>query len=176
MNRKIKRPAPGDRRATDKAVVEMLEKLDALHDHYVGFTRRVLGALVIMAVFTFVALGLGGIQVVRLGVVSRHQRNESDLRQDQLCIVFERSYQQQVQQLRATYSFLAQVPPSERSTQLNKAIIAGVPKQEALVTTFAPPTFCAPTNVGLSTPVPKMPKRPKALDWLPPPVRIHTHP
>lgn len=177
MDRRISPPPPGaDRRATDKVITDMIEKLDALHNSYVLFTRRVLRALVIIGITTFIALAIGAVQLYRFTTIQTHQRDESHLRQDQLCVVFERSYLQQVQQLVATYDFLRHTPASERGTQLNKAIIAGVPKQEAQVTTFAPPAFCAPRNVGLSTPVPKVPKRPKDLGWLPPPVRIHTHP
>lgn len=93
----------------------------------------------------------------------REQRAEAAERRDQTCLLFERSFRDDVNQLQARYDYLLGLTPRQRRTGLNRVIFAQLPTSRAHAVASRPPPYCAPTRVGLDEPFPEVPKRPKAL-------------
>jgi hypothetical protein len=97
-------------------------------------------------------------------------RDEGAQRRNQTCVIFERKQKKDVDQLRDTYHYLAQLSPREyaeakagRGELLNRAVIANLPKTVADAKEDDAPEFCDAPGVGLPEPDPVLPKRPRRL-------------
>lgn len=92
---------------------------------------------------------------------------EATVRQDQICLVFERLHVTEVQRLENTYAYLSALPSAELRTTLNQTVLRQVPETERRVREIRPPRFCDAPGIGLPEPNPEVPRRPLGLD-LPP--------
>lgn len=90
-------------------------------------------------------------------------RAESFDRQDQACMISERTYTQQVRSLRVTYSYLLSLTEKQRKEPINVVLRKELPATEARVRSSAPPAFCSGKGIGLPNPLPRMPTRPLGL-------------
>jgi hypothetical protein len=92
--------------------------------------------------------------------------SESSERKHQNCQIFERNNLEAVARLRNTYRYLMELPPEERSSQLNRAVLRQLPEIEANARADAAPPYCDDEGVGLDEPDPEIPARPPGLSPL----------
>jgi hypothetical protein len=88
-------------------------------------------------------------------------QSEGIARRDQTCVLFERQHNAAVDQLKQTYVFLLHPPPQLKA--LTPIALGQLPTQEAAAHASTPPAYCAPVSVGLPSPFPRIPPRPKGL-------------
>ena len=103
--------------------------------------------------------------------VARIER-ETKERRGQICLSFETTHLNEVQQLSDTYRFLRELPEADKHTSLTKAIVQNLPmleknaKSDQDSSGIFVPTYCDAPNVGLPEPDPIPPQRPKEVDDL----------
>lgn len=88
------------------------------------------------------------------------QAREGAERRDQNCLIFERSQDRAVTQLRRTYEYLADLTPKQLAEPLNTAVIAGLPAEVTDAQTSDAPPYCNAPGVGLPEPDPLLPQPP----------------
>jgi len=96
--------------------------------------------------------------------------NEGKSRRDQSCTLFERTHNQDVSQVYATYHYLSGLRAADARHDLNPEILANVPKIESDALASRPPNYCAPVSVGLREQL-TLPARPAFAVPVPPPPR-----
>lgn len=84
---------------------------------------------------------------------------EGRKRRDQQCVLFERSHLKDVQDLRATYKYLAKIKPPEAASTINQTIARGLPEQEEQARTDTAPGYCDAKGIGLPEPDPQLPPK-----------------
>lgn len=77
--------AERERRKDHESLVRLLGSLDDLQDHYIGFTRRVLIGMAVLAVTNVVALGIGGVLIYRVANIARDARTDRSHNTRALC-------------------------------------------------------------------------------------------
>jgi hypothetical protein len=88
-------------------------------------------------------------------------------RRDQNCIVFERMHQVDVNQVRSTYAYLADLSPQQAAESINRAILGQLPTTEKRMRKSRAPAYCANPGVGLDDrKLEPEPKRPPEVDRL----------
>jgi hypothetical protein len=93
----------------------------------------------------------------------RDNERESRERLDATCTIFESSQRSDVDALAQTYRYLADLPPREMSSSLNRAVLANLPATIREATVDDAPGYCDAPGVGLPEPDPPLPKRPPNL-------------
>lgn len=88
---------------------------------------------------------------------------EANARRDQSCKITEGQQRAEVQSLRRTYSYLLSLSTKERRDPINRAVLAGLPTQEAQARQDNAPAFCDDPGYGEPEPDPVVPRRPAAL-------------
>lgn len=117
------------------------------------------------------------IMLVILVLSGQHQ---ADVRQDQICTVFERNANDAVEQLTQTYNFLDPVQPPDLTTrspaaQLDVAILTSLPLAERRAKLVKAPSFCLKDGVGEPDPPRAVPKRPAHVQYLLDSLAAHQH-
>lgn len=108
---------------------------------------------------TFAAVALAAWAVLN----TVHERAS---RTDQTCTVFEQQHKDDVDQLIATYRYLASLSGEELAQPLNRFVLGSLPGVIREAQTDDAPPYCDEPGVGLPEPDPVVPERPRAL---PPP-------
>lgn len=111
--------------------------------------RMVLLALCVGVVVNSTALAAGFLRMV----------SESNAREHQTCMLFEREHLLNVQRLSNTYAYLSLLPESEYGTSLTRALVRQLPDLERGARADSAPEFCDQPGVGLREPDPPVPAR-----------------
>jgi hypothetical protein len=97
-------------------------------------------------------------------------KNETRIRADQSCTLFESNHKRDVDDLIDTYKYLNSLTPKETKETLNQFIIAILPKQEEIARVDSAPDYCDETidgeDIGLPEPDPVLPVRQDFSDLL----------
>jgi hypothetical protein len=88
-------------------------------------------------------------------------KQESTERRDQTCVIFERQAQAAVDQVVATYKYIAGLKPHELAEPLNQAVLAQLPQTVANANNSEAPPYCDQPGVGLPEPNPQLPNPPR---------------
>jgi hypothetical protein len=84
-------------------------------------------------------------------------------RADQTCTLFERAHERDVNALAATYKYLVGLSDSERTSAINRTVLARLPETEQQARVTKAPSYCDDRGVGLPEPNPVIPVRPSSL-------------
>lgn len=124
--------------------------------------RAVVGYLILLA---FVLAGFVRVEFVARDArdLAETQKRDSRERIDQSCTLFERDHLTDVQRLRNTYRYLAQLRPSEVDQPLNRFVIRALPETEREARQDTAPRYCDEPGLGLPEPDPVIPQRPQNL-------------
>lgn len=87
-------------------------------------------------------------------------------RRDEDCSIRESKQADDVRALRRLYRYLLGLSPEDLGTDLNKAVLAGVPRAERDARTDDAPDYCDEPGIGEPEPDLKVPRRPKGLSRL----------
>lgn len=92
-------------------------------------------------------------------------KQETKERRSDTCLIQEREYKANADQLKQTYGYLERLSPEEAGSNLNQTILRQLPLTETRLRTNPAPPFCNEPGVGLSETKKNNPKLPKRKDF-----------